>query len=64
MITTLLYLLIVAIILGTIVWVAGQIPGVAPFARIIQVIVMVIFVVYVIWILIGMLGGIPHPLIK
>lgn len=57
MIATILYLVIAAIILGLICWLIAQIPGVAPFAHIVQVVCIVIFVVYVIYILIGLLGG-------
>lgn len=65
MLSTLLYLVIVAIVLGLIIWLVEQIPGVAPFANIIRMVCIVIFVVYVIYILIGLVGGVggaPHAL--
>jgi hypothetical protein len=58
MITILLQLLIIAIVLGLVVWLVGQVPFIAPFARIIQVVCIVIFVIYVIYILMGLLGGV------
>jgi hypothetical protein len=57
MITSLLYLLIAAIILGLIWWVCTQIPFLAPFAHIIQVLCVVIFVIYVLYVLIGFIGA-------
>jgi hypothetical protein len=59
MIATLLYLLIAAIVLGLIVWLATQIPFIAPFAQIIRVVCVCIFVIYVIYVLIGLVG--LHP---
>lgn len=56
MITALLWLVIVALILGLIYWVTTQIPFLAPFAHIIRVICIVIFVIYVIYLLMGLLG--------
>jgi len=58
-IATLLYLVIVAIILGLVIWVVNQLPFLAPFAQIIRVVCVVIFVVYVIYVLIGLLGHVP-----
>jgi hypothetical protein len=64
MLGTLLYLIIAAIILGLIVWLVQQIPGVQPFAHIIYVVCVVIFVIIVIYVLVGLLGGLggsaPH----
>jgi hypothetical protein len=62
MITILLELVIAAIVIGLILWLISQIPGVQPFANIIRVVAITIFVIYVIWILIGLLGGIPPHL--
>lgn len=62
MITLLLQLIILAIVLGLIIWLANQIPFVAPFAHIIQVVAVCIFVIYIIWILIGFVGG-GHPVL-
>lgn len=59
MITSLLYLLIVAIVLGLIYWVTTQLPFLAPFANIIRIICIVIFVIYVIYFLMGLLGHAP-----
>jgi hypothetical protein len=56
MITALIYLLIVAIILGLIYWVVTQVPFLAPFANIIRVVCVVIFVVYVLSVLAGFAG--------
>jgi uncharacterized membrane protein len=63
MIGTLLYLIIAAIILGLVLWLVQQIPGMAPFAHIIYVVAIVIFVIIVIYVLIGLMGGLggaPH----
>lgn len=57
MIALLLQLLIIAIILGLVVWLATQVPFIAPFAHIIQVVAICLFIIYVIWILIGFVGG-------
>ena len=62
MIATLLYLVIAAIILGLICWLATHIPTIGPFAHIIQVGCVVIFVIYVIYILIGLIGGVHATL--
>lgn len=59
MIIALLWLIIVALILGLIVWVVTQVPFLAPFANIIRVICVVIFVIYVIYLLMGLLGHAP-----
>lgn len=59
MITSLLYLVIVAIVLGLIYWVVTQLPFLAPFANIIRIVVIVIFVIYVIYFLMGFLGHAP-----
>jgi hypothetical protein len=56
MLAILLQLVVAAIVIGLILWLIQQIPGVAPFARIIQVVCICIFVIYVIYILIGLLG--------
>lgn len=56
MIVALLYLVIVALVLGLIYWVTTQIPFLQPFAHIIRVICVVIFVIYVIYLLMGFLG--------
>lgn len=56
MITALLYLLIVALVLGLIYWVTTQVPFLAPFSNIIRVVCVVIFVIYVIYLLMGLLG--------
>lgn len=56
MITGLIYLVIVAIILGLIYWVCTQVPFLAPFANIIRVICVVIFVIYVLYFLAGLVG--------
>jgi len=60
MIATLLQLLIVAILCGLIVWLATQIPFIAPFANIIRVVAICLFVIYCIWILMGFIGGLGH----
>jgi cation transporter-like permease len=57
MITTLLYLVIAAIVCGVIIWLISQIPGVAPFANIIRVVVICVFVIYCIYLLINILNG-------
>lgn len=57
MIVALLWLVIVALILGLIYWVTTQVPFLAPFSNIIKVICVVIFVIYVIYFLMGFLGG-------
>jgi hypothetical protein len=62
MIATLLYLLIAAIILGLIIWLASQIPFIAPFANIIRVVCVTIFIIYVIMILMGLLGHTHYTL--
>lgn len=62
MITALLWLIIVALILGLIYWVTTQVPFMAPFANIIRVVCIVIFVIYVIYLLMGILG--VHPAIR
>lgn len=64
MITTLLYLVIVAIVCAVILWLAQQIPGVAQFAGIIRVVVIAIFIIYCIYILISMVGGGHVPALK
>lgn len=61
MITGLIYLLIVAIILGLIYWIATQVPFLAPFANIIRVVCVVVFVIYVLYFLAG-LAGVHVPL--
>jgi hypothetical protein len=62
MITILLELVIAAIVVGLIIWLISQIPGVQPFANIIRVIAICIFVIYCIYILMGLIGGIPPHL--
>jgi len=64
MITLLLQLVIVAIILGLILWLASQIPGVAPFANIIRVVCICLFVIYLIYLLIHLLPPTPGLGIK
>jgi hypothetical protein len=59
MITLLLELVIVAIVLGLIIWLVQQIPGVAPFANIIRIVCICIFIIYVIYILMGLMGHMP-----
>jgi hypothetical protein len=66
MITILLQLVIAAIILGLIIWLASMIPGLDPaFINIVRVVAIVIFVIYVIYILMELLGGAGHlPALK
>lgn len=64
MITILLELLIAAIILGLILWVAQQIPFLAPFVNIVRVVVIAVFCIYVIYVLMGLLGGVHTPALK
>jgi len=59
MITILLQLIIAAVVLGLVIWLLQQIPGVAPFANIIRVVAICIFVIYVIYILMELLGHAP-----
>jgi hypothetical protein len=56
----LLELLIVAIVVGLIVWLATQIPFIAPYANIIRVAALCLFIIYAIWVLIGLIGGAGH----
>jgi len=51
MIAIVLQLLVVALILGLVCWLTTQVPGVAPFARIVQVVCIVLFIIYVIYVL-------------
>lgn len=61
MLSTLIYLVIAAIILGLVIWLVQQVPGMAPFANIIRVVCIVIFIIYVLYILMGLAGGgAPH----
>jgi hypothetical protein len=57
MITILFQLIIAAIILCLVIWLAQQIPGFAQFANIIRVVAIAIFVIWVIYILMGLMGG-------
>lgn len=57
MIAIVLQLVIVALVLGLICWLVGQLPFFAPFARIIQVVALVLFVIWVIYILLGFVGA-------
>ena len=57
MIGLIIQLLILGILLGLVVWLAGQIPFMAPFARIIGVVASVLFVIYVLYVLMGFFGG-------
>jgi len=59
MITILLQLIIAAVVLGLVIWLLQQIPGVAPFANIIRVVAICIFVIYVIYILMELSGHAP-----
>lgn len=60
MIGLILQLLVVALILGLIFWLVEQVPGIAPFARIIRVVAIVLFIIYVIYVLMSLLGGSGH----
>lgn len=64
MIAILLQLIVGAIIIGVVLWLIQQIPGVAPFANIIRVVIIAVFVIYVIYLLMAMLGGGHLPEIK
>ena len=57
MINLILGLVILAIVLGLVIWLAQQIPFVAPFANIIRVVCIVIFIIYVIYLLMGFISG-------
>ena len=57
MITLLLQLVIVAIILGLVVWLVSQVPFLAAFAQIIRVVAIVLFIVYILYILMSLIGG-------
>jgi len=60
LIAILLQLIIAAIIIGLVLWLITQIPGVAPFANIVRVVAICLFVIYVIYLLYGILtGGMP-----
>lgn len=64
MLVILLELLIAAIVLGVVIWLVSQIPGVAPYANIIRVVVFAVFIIYIIWILIGILNGGHAPTLR
>jgi hypothetical protein len=59
MIALILQLVIIALVLGLIIWLAEQIPFVAPFAHIIRVVAIVLFIIYLIYVLMGFLGHTP-----
>ena len=60
MISTLVYLLVALIVVGLIIWLVQQVPGLDPqLVNIVRVVAIVIFVIYVIYILMGLLGGSP-----
>jgi len=57
LITIILQLLIVAVILGAILWLAGYIPGIGQFLPIIRGVAIILFIIYVLYILMGFVGG-------
>ena len=57
-------IVIAAIVLGLIIWLVQQIPGVAQFAQIIRVVAIAIFVIYCIYILMELLGSGHVPALK
>ena len=52
-------LIIGALIIGLVLWLVQQIPGLVPFANIIRVVAICLFVIYIIYLLYGILGGGP-----
>lgn len=52
-----LQIIIAAIILGLIIWLATQIPFVAPFANIIRVVAVTLFVIWIIYLLMELMVG-------
>ena len=61
MIAIILQLLIVAVILGAIIWLAGYIPGIGTFLPIIRGVAVILFIIYVLYILMGFVGGGHFP---
>jgi uncharacterized membrane protein YesL len=64
MLGILLQLIIVAIILGLVIWLVQQIPGVAPFANIIRVVCIVLFIIWILYILMGLVSGGHLPALR
>jgi len=64
MITIFLQLVIAALVVGLVLWLVQQIPGVAPFANIIRVVAIVIFVIYIIYLLMGFMGAGHLPALR
>lgn len=58
MILLILQIVVVAMVLGLVVWLCTQVPFLAPFARIIRVVAIVVFIIYIIYILMGLIGGV------
>jgi hypothetical protein len=58
MLGIILQIIIVALILGLVVWLCSQVPFLAPFARIVQVVCVVLFVIWIIYLLMGLVGGV------
>ena len=48
MITILVHILIAALILGVLLWAAGQIPPLAPFLSVIRIVIIVLFVIWIV----------------
>lgn len=59
MIAILIQLIIIAIVLGLIVWLTTQVPFIAPYANIIRVVALCLFVIWLLYILMGLTGHVP-----
>jgi hypothetical protein len=57
MLGIILQIIIVALVLGLVVWLCSQVPFLAPFARIVQVVCVVLFVIWIIYLLMGLVGN-------
>jgi hypothetical protein len=60
----LIQIIVVLLIVGLLLWILQQIPGIDPaIIRIIRVVIIVCVVIWLIYLLSGLLGGVgPYPL--
>lgn len=57
----LIYLVVVLVIAGVILWAIGQFPLDATIQRLIKVVVIVAVVIYLLYFLVGVAGTMPAP---
>lgn len=64
MIDLLIYIVVLCVVFGLVLWILREIPLPAPFGRIAYVVAVVVFAIILIYVLLGMVGTVGVPRLR